>query len=221
MSEISLGQQIDDYIEQLFNPADPILVETLKELERAGLPPINVSANEGKLLYLLASMSGAKKILEVGTLAGYSAIWLGRALPADGKLVTLEIDPKHAEVSRRNFERAGLAAKIEVRVGPGQETLAKMVEAGEGPFDLFFIDADKDGYPAYLEYALKLARPGSIILADNLIRNGKVMEVNSSDIYVQAIQNFNRTIATHPRLESLILPIVRNNFDGLSISIVR
>jgi predicted O-methyltransferase YrrM len=221
VSEISLGQQIDDYIEQLFNPADPILVETLKELERAGLPPINVSANEGKLLYLLASMSGAKKILEVGTLAGYSAIWLGRALPADGKLVTLEIDPKHAEVSRRNFERAGLADKIEVRVGPGQETLAKMVEADEGPFDLFFIDADKDGYPAYLEYALKLARPGSVILADNLIRNGKVMEANSSDIYVQAIQNFNRTIATHPRLESLILPIVRNNFDGLSISIVR
>jgi len=221
MSEITLGQQIDDYIEQLFNPADPILTETLKELERAGLPPINVSANEGKLLYLLASLSGAKKILEIGTLAGYSAIWLGRALPSDGKLVTLEIDPKHVEVSRLNFVRAGLADKIEVRVGPGQQTLAQMVEANEGPFDLFFIDADKDGYPAYLEYALKLSHPGSVILADNLIRNGKVMEANSPDVYVQAIRTFNQTIATHPRLESLILPIVRNNFDGLSISIVR
>jgi predicted O-methyltransferase YrrM len=216
-----LGRRVDEYIQTLFSPHDEVLDEALRELERAGLPPINVSANEGKLLNILASLSGAKTMVEVGTLAGYSAIWLGRALPADGKLITLELDPKHADVATRNLERAGLSDKVEVRVGPAVQSLQKMVATGEGPFDLFFIDADKEGYPAYLELALQLSHPGTLILADNVIRNGQVTNPDSLDERLLAIQKYNRAVAEHPRLKSIILPIIRDNMDGLAISIVQ
>jgi caffeoyl-CoA O-methyltransferase len=189
------------------------------ELERAGLPPINVSPNEGKLLNILAMLSGAKKMVEIGTLAGYSAIWLARALPEGGKLITLELDTKHAEVARKNLERAGLSSKVEIRVGPALASLEKMQAEGEGPFDLFFIDADKDAYPAYLEMALKLAQPGTVILADNVI--GRILDPNANVKMAQGVRQFNQNLADNPGLNSIILPIIRERLDGLSISIVR
>src|SRR5687768_1106282 len=176
-----LIERIDDYIENLFSKNDPALQAALEDSARNGLPAINVSANEGRLLYMLAKISGAKHILEIGTLGGYSTIWLARALPQDGRLLTLEYSPKHAEVARANIARAGLADKVEVRVGAGLDLLPQIERNGEGPFDLFFIDADKENYPGYLEWCIKLARPGSVILSDNLIRNGAVIDPPADD----------------------------------------
>ncbi len=214
----NLLRKVDDYIASLFSPTDEALSATIEESQRNGLPSINVSANEGKLLYMLAKISGAKKILEIGTLGGYSTIWLARALPAGGRLLTLEYSPKHAEVARANIERAGLAHAVEVRVGAGLDLLPQIAANSEGPFDLFFIDADKENYPGYLEWAIKLSRPGSVILSDNLIRNGAVLAPTPDDSSAVAIAEFNRTLASHPRLETIILPITRENTDGLGIT---
>lgn len=213
-------QQIDNYIESLYSTNDEALAATLKSMEENGLPSINVSANEGKLLYLLAKISGAKKILEIGTLGGYSTIWLARALPPGGRLLTLEYDPKHAEVARASIARAGLADVVEVRLGAGLDLLPQIAANGEGPFDLFFIDADKVSYPDYLDWSIKLSRPGSLILSDNLIRDGAVLNPSPDDETSSAIARYNRKLATHPRLESLVLPIIRENVDGLGITIV-
>ncbi|HUP28417.1 MAG TPA: O-methyltransferase [Chloroflexia bacterium] len=215
-----LLREIDNYIEDIFSTNDEALDAALKSSEQNGLPQINVSANEGKLLYMLAKMSGASKILEIGTLGGYSTTWLARALPDGGRLLSLEYSPKHAEVARANIERAGLSDRVEVRVGAGLDSLPQIASAGEGPFDFFFIDADKENYPGYLEWAIKLARPGSVILSDNLIRDGAVLSPDPSDNAASVIARYNRTLATNPRLESLILPITRENIDGLGITIV-
>jgi predicted O-methyltransferase YrrM len=215
-----LLQRIDDYIEGLFSTNDEALAEALKDSERNGLPRINVSANEGRLLYMLARLSGARKILEIGTLGGYSTIWLARALPDGGRLLSLEYEPKHAKVARANIERAGLSDRVEIRIGAGLDLLPQIAEGGEGPFDLFFIDADKENYPGYLDWAIKLSHPGSVILSDNLIRNGVVMEPPPDNEVARIIARYNRTLATNPRLESLILPITRDSTDGLGISIV-
>jgi predicted O-methyltransferase YrrM len=213
--------KIDDYIEGLFSRNDEALEGALRESERNGLPSINVSANEGRLLHLLAKMSGARLILEIGTLGGYSTIWLARALPEGGKLISLEYSPKHAEVARANVERAGLSDRVEIRVGAGLDLLPQISKAGEGPFDLFFIDADKDNYPGYLEWALRLSHPGSVILSDNLIRNGAVLDPSPDDTAATVISGYNRELAQNPRLDSVILPIIRGSTDGLGISIVR
>src|SRR5436190_19608468 len=213
-------QQIDNYIESLYSTNDEALAEALKDSERNGLPSINVSANEGKLLYLLAKISGARKILEIGTLGGYSTIWLGRALPPGGKLLSLEYEPKHAEVARANIARAGLEGVGEARLGAGLDLLPEIAAYGEGPFDLFFIDADKVGYPDYLDWAIMLSHPGSVILSDNLIRDGSVIGPEPDHEVAVAIARYNRKLATHPRLESLVLPIIRENIDGLGITVV-
>ena len=213
--------RIDDYLENLFSANDDALQAALEESERNGLPPINVSANEGRLLHILAKLCGARRILEIGTLGGYSTIWLARALPEGGSLLTLEYSPKHATVARANIERAGLGDKVEVRVGAGLDLLPQIEVDGEGPFDLFFIDADKDNYPGYLDWAIKLSHPGSVILSDNLIRNGVVIEPATDDVVATVIAQYNRRLATDPRLELVILPIVRGNTDGLGITIVR
>jgi len=215
-----LMRQIDDYVESLYASNDEALDSTIRSIEENGMPHINVSANEGKLLYMLAKLSGARKILEVGTLAGYSTIWLARALPEDGKLISLEYEPKHAQVSAENIERAGLSDRVEIRTGAGLDLMEKIAEANEGPFDLFFIDADKTNYPGYLDWAIKLSRPGSVILSDNLIRNGGVISPDPGDENSTAIARYNRKLATHPRLESIVLPIIRENVDGLGISLV-
>jgi caffeoyl-CoA O-methyltransferase len=211
--------EIDAYIEKLFAPPDPALEATLKESRRAGLPEIQVSPNEGKLLRLLAEMAGARRILEIGTLGGYSTIHLGRALPEDGFLISLEIDERHAQVARKNVERAGLKERVEIRVGDARKLLAELAESNEGPFDLTFIDADKEGYPEYLEWALTLSRPGSLILADNTIRGGSVLDPR--DASARATREFNEKIASDPRLSAIVLPLMRERIDGLAIARVR
>jgi caffeoyl-CoA O-methyltransferase len=215
-----LAGKIDKYIESLFHPHDEALAQNLRAAQAADLPTINVSPNEGKLLYLIAKLAGAKRVLEIGTLGGYSTTWLARALPADGKVITLELDPKHAEVARRNLDRAGLADRVEVRVGRAVDTLRQMIDRREAPFDLIFIDADKTSYVEYLDLSLRLSRPGTVILADNLIRNGRVLDARPADEAARAAKAFNEALAANYRLDSIILPIIRTNLDGLSLSIV-
>jgi predicted O-methyltransferase YrrM len=213
--------QIDVYIQQLFVLPDEALEQGLRDAAAAGLPAIQVSPNEGKLLHLLTRIAGARRILEIGTLGGYSTVWLARALPPGGVLVTLELEAKHAAVARRNLERCGVGDRVEIRVGPAADSLRALIGAGEAPFDLVFIDADKPGYLAYLELALQLSRPGTVILADNLVRAGRILEEAPAEAADRAIRAFNAALAVHPRLDSLIVPLYRNKVDGLSISIVR
>jgi len=215
----ALLARIDRYIEERFAPQDEALEAAVRESRRAGLPEIQVSTNEAKLLQLLAEMVGAGRILEVGTLGGYSAIHFGRALPEDGTLVSLEIDERHAKVARENVERAGLSGKVEIRVGDARELLARIAESGEGPFDIVFIDADKEGYPEYLEWAMRLTRPGSLILGDNTVRGGSILDPR--DDSARATNEFNERIAGDPRLSAILLPILRERIDGLTIARVR
>ena len=215
----TLLTEIDGYIQSLFAPQDEALEAAVRESKRAGLPEINVSPNEGKLLQLLAEITGVRRILEIGTLGGFSAIHFGRALPEDGTLISLEIDEHHAEVARQNVERAGLAEKVEIRVGDARELLAELAERNEGPFDLIFIDADKEGYPEYLDWALRLARPGSLILGDNTIWGGTI--IDPQDDSTRAIHEFNDRLARDPRLSAIVLPLLRERVDGLAIARVR
>ncbi len=208
--------QIDSYVEGLFAPPDPALEAVLRRSREAGLPKINVSPNEGRLLQLLAEIAGARRILEIGTLGGYSTIHLARALSEDGALISLELDERHASVACENIREAGLEIRVEVRVGDARALLARMVEDGEGPFDLTFIDADKGGYPEYLEWALRLSRPGSLILADNAIRGGSVLD--PEDESARVTHEFNEQIAKDPRLSALVLPLIRGWVDGLAIA---
>ena len=178
------------YIEEQLLGKDESLDSVLAASEAAGMPPIQVSPTHGKLLMLLAQMHGAKRILEIGTLAGYSTIWLARALPVDGKLITLEFEPKHAAVARNNIAKAGLADKVEVREGSALDTLPLLASEGAGPFDLVFIDANKSGYADYLGWALKLTRRGSVIIADNAVQQGRIADATCDDTNVQGIQRF-------------------------------
>jgi predicted O-methyltransferase YrrM len=206
--------EIDRYIEQLCVPRNEVFEQALRDAEAAGLPDIHVSPNEGKLLYLLAKIAGARRVLEIGLLGGYSALWLASALPEDGTLVTLEIDEKFAAVARKNLERAGLLPKIEIRVGDARELLERMLR--EPAVDLVFIDADKETYPTYLDYALKLTHPGSLILADNVIR--RALDEDDSDPLVRGIKEFNENLAACPELETILLPVMRKEIDGLAIA---
>lgn len=212
--------QVDAYIEQLCVPRDRALEAALRDAKAAGLPEINVSPNEGKLLYLLAKLTGAKRILEIGLLGGYSTIWLARALPNGGRLVSLEIDENFARVARKNLQRAGMLPKVKIHVGPALASLKKMVRAKERPFDLVFIDADKASYSDYLDWSLKLVHPGSLILADNVIRGGAVAQAGG-DANVRAMKHFNRKLTRHPRLEMILLPIMRQRIDGLAVGRVK
>ena len=211
--------RIDDYIENLFAPQDAALEAAVRESQRAGLPEIQVSPNEGRLLQLLAEVVGARHVLEIGTLGGYSAINLARGMAEGGTLISLEIDARHAEVARKNIERAGLGEAVEIRVGDARELLAELAESDEGPFDLVFIDADKQGYPEYLEWALRLSRLGTLILADNTIRGGSVLDPR--DESARATRDFNEKLAEDPRLSAIVLPLIRERIDGLAIARVR
>jgi caffeoyl-CoA O-methyltransferase len=211
-----LLEEIDGYVEDLFGTSDEVLEATLRDSRRGGLPEINVSANQGRLLRLIVEIAGARRILEIGTLGGYSAIHLGRGLPDDGELISLEIDEHHADVARNNVERAGLSGIVEVRVGDAHELLTDLVENEEGPFDLVFIDADKEGYPDYLDASLRLVRPGSLILGDNTIRGGTVLDPQEET--ARATREFNRRIAEDPRLYGIVLPLIRERIDGLTIA---
>ncbi|TMI29620.1 O-methyltransferase [Candidatus Bathyarchaeota archaeon] len=214
--------KVDYYINDLFVPADPALEAALEASSKAGLPPISVTPNQGKLLNLLARVQGSRKILEIGTLGGYSTIWLARALPIDGRLITLEAEPKHARVARTNIARAGLANIVELRIGQAQETLPKLAAEGLGPFDLTFIDADKPSYPNYFTWSLKLSRPGSLIIADNVVRDGAVTDSSSPDPNVQGIRRFNQLLAAEPRVDATAIQTVSSKgYDGFAIALVR
>ena len=212
---------VDDYIASLYGPADPVLDAALADSNAAGLPQINVAPNQGKLLMLLAQMHGARTILEIGTLGGYSTIWLARALPPDGRLITLEADAKHAQVARANIARAGFADRVDVRVGKALEVLPALAAEGLHPFDFFFLDADKPSNPAYLEWALRLARPGSVIIADNVVRDGAVLDAASSDPSVIGIRRFNELFASDSRIRATAVQTVgTKGYDGFAIGIV-
>lgn len=213
-------QEIETAITQLFAPEDAGLRNALEAASKAGLPPIQISPIEGKLLQLLAIATNAKRILEIGSLAGYSGIWLARALPAGGRLIALEISPKHAEVIRGSFAKAGVADRTEVRVGSALDLLPQLV--GEAPFDLVFIDADKAPYPQYLDWAIRLSRPGSIIVADNCVRHGQGLhETANMDSGTTGIVEYNKRASSDPRLASLALAIDTGHTDGFTISVVR
>jgi predicted O-methyltransferase YrrM len=217
-----LWTSIDDYITQLFVQSDPIMQETLAASEAAGLPSISVAPNEGKLLMLLAQLCGARNILEIGTLGGYSTIWLARGMATGGSLITLEANPRHAEVARLNIARAGFADRVEVRIGPARDTLQQLATEGRSPFDLIFIDADKENYAEYLAWALKLARPGTLIIADNVIREGKVLDPADNDPRVQGARRFNQLLAEESRVKATAIQTVGGKgHDGMAIAIVQ
>jgi caffeoyl-CoA O-methyltransferase len=218
--ETSLLARVDHYIETLFVPPDAALAANLQAADAGGLPSIQVSPSQGKLLYLLVKIAQARRVLEIGTLGGYSTTWLARALPPGGRLVSLELVEHHAQVARASVAHGAPGVDVEVRVGSAASTLRALIAAGEPPFDVVFIDADKPGYETYLALALELSRPGTLILADNVIRNGLVMDEAPADPNARAARAFNQALASHPRLESLILPIVRQYVDGLAISVV-
>jgi len=224
-----LWTKVDRYFGDLVAPGDAALDAALKANERAGLPQIDVTALQGKFLDFLVRVSGARRVLEIGTLGGYSTIWMARAMPEGGRLVTLELDPDHARVARGNLERAGVLERVEIIVGPAIDslpTLESSAEAADGPdakapFDLIFIDADKKGYPEYLEWALKLSRAGTVIVADNVVREGKVIDATSRDENVHGVRRFTELVAAEPRLSTTVLQTVGvKGYDGFALSVV-
>ena len=211
---------VDDYITGLVVPADPVLDAAQEASTAAGLPPISVSAAQGKFLHLLARIHGARRILEVGTLGGYSTIWMARALPPDGRLITLEFEPKHADVARANIARAGLSDRVEVRVGRAIDALPGLVS--EGPFDLVFIDADKPSTTDYFNWALKLSRRGTVIVVDNVVRDGKVAAPSGDgDESVEGMRKFMTALAAERRVSATVVQTVgTKGYDGFAIGIV-
>jgi predicted O-methyltransferase YrrM len=222
---VTLSQErwtaVDDYADAALVPADPTLDAVLQATADAGLPEISVSPAQGKLLHLLALAQGARRILEIGTLGGYSAIWLARALPSGGRLVTLEADPLHAEVARANLASAGLGDVSEVRVGRALDTLPLLYAAGDEPFDLIFIDADKTSYADYLAWSVRLSRPGSMIIADNVVRGGAVIDAASRNASVQGVRRFMQALAAEPRVSATVVQTVgRKGYDGFAFAVV-
>jgi len=216
-----LWTSVDRYITDTLIPADPVLEAALTASTNAGLPAIAVAPNQGKWLMILAQAIGARSILEMGSLGGYSTIWLARALPADGRLVTLEADPKHAEVAQANIAHAGLADKVELRFGKALDMLPELAAEGHGPFDFIFIDADKGNYPGYLEWALKLSRPGTLIIGDNVVRDGAVIDAANTDPSIQGVRRMNEIIAAEPRLNATAIQTVGSKgHDGFMMAIV-
>lgn len=212
---------VDHYISDRLASSDPALTQALNDSEAAGLPAISVTPNQGKFLQLLARLHGARKILEIGTLGGYSSIWLARALPPDGRLITLEASPKHAEVAKKNIERAGLAGVIDLRLGPALELLPHLATEGLGPFDLIFIDADKPNTPEYFNWALKLARLGSLIVVDNVIRDGAIVNDGSDDPSIIGMRRFFDLVAKDSRVSASALQTVGSKgYDGFSLALV-
>jgi predicted O-methyltransferase YrrM len=216
-----LWTEVERYFDGLLIPADPAMEAALKASSSAGLPPINVTPSQGRLLWLLARVQGARKILEIGTLGGYSAIWMASALPAGGRLVSLEVDPKAAEVARTNIKRAGLADVVEVRIGPALEALPELAAAREGPFDITFIDADKPNNPEYFEWALRLSRPGSLIIVDNVVREGEVVDPKSRDPGALGVRRLAELLHREPRVSATVIQTVSSKgYDGFAVALV-
>ncbi|WP_415941037.1 O-methyltransferase [Streptomyces sp. 067-1] len=219
MSESQVWDDVDSYFITHLAPDDDALAAARTESDAAGLPPVNVAANQGKLLQLLAQIQGARTVLEIGTLGGYSTIWLARALPSDGRLVTLEYSARHAEVATRNIARAGLDALVDVRVGPALESLPKLADENPPPFDLVFIDADKGNNPHYLEWALRLTSTGSLIVIDNVVRGGRVADADDTGDDVRGTRAAIELIGSHPRLSGTAVQTVgTKGYDGFALA---
>jgi predicted O-methyltransferase YrrM len=215
-------RNVDEYLVSQLLPDDVFLEEALQRSTEAGLPPIAVAPNQGKLLELLATMQRSRRILEIGTLGGYSTIWLARALPSDGLLLTLELEEKHAAVARENIQRAGFASLVEIRVGPAAASLRALIEEGTEPFDFIFIDANKDDYPSYLDLSVQLAHAGTVIVADNIVRNGEVANLQSDDALVKGVQKFINDASAHARLDGTAVQTVgAKGYDGFALLIVK
>jgi predicted O-methyltransferase YrrM len=216
-----LWKEVDGYIADQLIASDPVLDEVMAANTAAGLPAIDVAPNQGKMLHLLARLAGARKILEIGTLGGYSTIWMARALGEGGRLITLEAEAKHAEVAWRNITRAGLDGVVTLRLGAALDTLPLLAEAGEGPFDLIFIDADKQNLSGYLTWALKLSRKGTLIVVDNVVREGEVIDASSADDRVQGARRLFEMLKAEPRLQATALQTVGSKgYDGFAMAIV-
>lgn len=219
---------VDRYISDHLVPADPVLEAALSDSDAAGLPPIAVTPNQGKLLELLARIQDARTILELGTLGGYSTIWLARALPADGRLITLEYEPHFAEVARANIARAGVADVVEVRIGAALDTLPQLHAEGAGPFDLIFIDADKQNYPGYFQWSLKLSRPGTVIVGDNVVRDGAILDPQAydpehGDDLIKGVRRFYELVSDEPRVNrsaTAVQTVGAKGHDGFALMIV-
>ncbi|MGW2744781.1 O-methyltransferase [Streptomyces sp. NPDC001450] len=219
MSGSQFWDDVDFYFTSHLSPEDDVLQAALRDSEAAGLPPIGVTAPQGKFLQLLAEIQGARNILEIGTLAGYSTIWLARALPEDGRLISLEYSAKHAEVATRNIARAGLDRIVEVRVGPALESLPKLADENPAPFDLVFIDADKANNRHYVEWALRLSRAGSLIVVDNVVRGGRIADADSTDPDIVGTRAAIELIAAHPRLTGTAVQTVGSKgYDGFALA---
>jgi predicted O-methyltransferase YrrM len=216
-----LWTHVDNYVVELLTPSDTVLDAALADSDAGGLPPINVAPNQGKLLEVLARSHRARRILEIGTLGGYSTIWLARALANDGRIVSLELDAHHADVARKNIARAGFAKNVEVLVGPAVQSLQSLIATNTEPFDFVFIDADKEGYPQYLQLALALSNPGTMIVADNVVRDGEVIDPSSPDERVQGVREFLALAASDSRLEGTVVQTVGSKgYDGFAIFLV-
>ena len=217
-----LWTQVDHYFSDNLLGNDPILESALESSTAAGLPAIAVSPNQGKLLQMLAQLIGARSILEIGTLGGYSTIWMARGLRTGGRVITLEVDAKHADVARKNFSRARLDKIIEVREGAALDTLPRLFAEGRGPFDLIFIDADKPNIPAYFDWSIQLSHPGSLIVVDNVVRDGEVINANSTDTSIQGVRKFVSQLAADPRVTGTAIQCVgTKGYDGFAIVLVR
>jgi len=216
----SIFESVDDYVSGLFGDEDEALRKTVKSIKDENIPQISVSANQGKFLQVLARLCNAKKILEIGTLAGYSTIWMARALPKSGKLISLELDPHHAEVAKRNISAAGLSNIVDIRLGKAMDSLQQLIKEDAGPFDMIFIDADKPPYKEYFELSLKLARPGTLIIADNVIRDGKVL-LDKTDEMAEGAKRFNAALAGNNAVTATIIQTVgTKEHDGMAIAVV-
>ncbi len=213
--------EVDRLLDGLLVGSDPELEAALAGNAAAGLPAIDLSPTQGKLLHLIARVAGARRVLELGALGGYSTIWLARALPPDGRLISLELDPGYAEVARTNLARAGLPELVEIRVGPALENLPKLAAEEGGPFDLVFIDADKESTPAYFEWALALTRPGSLIVVDNVVRGGAIVNSDHGDPRVRAMRAFVEQLAAEPRVSATVIQTVGSKgYDGFAVALV-
>lgn len=214
-------RRVDDYFAERLIPADEAMEAALAANRAAGLPAIDVTQLQGRFLELLVRMTGARRVLEIGTLGGYSTLWMAQALPADGRLVTLECNPHHADVARENLHRAGVLERVDLRLGQALESLAALKHENAAPFDLIFLDADKTSYTEYLDWALKLARPGTVIAADNVVRQGQVAQKGHRDENVQGVQRFTERMAAEPRLCATVLQMVSTKgYDGIALAVV-